>query len=409
MIAAIADGRSCIANYSSAADCRNTIECLSALGVRFGLDDDVIAVDGVGLKGLRVASGPLDAGNSGSTMRMLSGVLAGQAFTTVIDGDESLRHRPMGRIIEPLTLMGARIEARDGSFAPLSITGGGLHGIEYTPPVASAQVKSAVLLAGLFAKGTTTVIERTPTRDHTEIMLRQCEAQLSLQEVNEGTRISLSSSDHLKPLGDYTVPGDISSAAFFLVAGLIVPDSQMHLEHIGVNPSRRALIDVLREMGGRIDVGNVRLAHGEEVGDLTASTSRLAADVRLHGAIIANLIDEIPVLAIAATQMEGRFVVREAGELRIKESDRIRSIIDNLRLMGVDVDEFQDGFALTGPQTLTGAQLQSNGDHRIAMAFTVAGLVARGATTIEGADAAAVSLPEFFDLLRKSGATISSI
>ncbi len=408
MIAAIGSGHSRLLNYSSARDCRNTIECLTSLGARFQIEPRAILVEGVGLDGLRQAPSPLDAGNSGSTMRMLSGILAGQPLTTIIDGDESLRQRPMRRIIDPLVRMGATIAARDGRFAPLTISGGGLHGIEYSPPVASAQVKSAVLLAGLFAKGTTTIIEQTPTRDHTEIMLSQCEAQLTIERADAGTRISVSSGTTLRALGDYTVAGDISSAAFFLVAGLIVPEARIQLNHIGMNPSRRALIDVLQLMGGSVEVRNARSAHGEQVADLVVVSSSLAGEVSLSGPIIANLIDEIPILAIAATQMEGRFAVREAGELRVKESDRIRSIVANLRLMGVELEEFEDGFQFEGPQRLTGAHLSSFGDHRIAMAFTVAGLVGRGATVIADADAAAVSLPEFFELLRQSGASIST-
>ncbi len=406
MIAAIGSGASYLINYSSSEDCRNTIDCLVALGAQFDIREDAIAVEGVGLAGLHAAAEPVDAGNSGSTMRMLSGILAGQPFITIIDGDESLRQRPMRRIIEPLVHMGASIEARDGNFAPLEISGGGLRAIEYSPPVASAQVKSAVLLAGLFADGTTTIIEETPTRDHTEIMLRECSARLVVEKLEHGSRISVTRSHSLRPLGDYVVAGDISSAAFFLVAGLIVPNSHLRLKHIGVNPSRKALLEVLEQLGGSLRTENVRSAHGELVADLSAQSSPLVGEMVLSGPIIANLIDEIPILAVAATQVQGSFGVRGAGELRVKESDRIRSIVDNLRLMGARVDEFEDGFELRGPQQLLGAELSSYGDHRIAMAFTVAGLVAKGETTINGADAAAVSLPEFFDLLRASGASI---
>jgi len=409
MMSAIGNGESRLLNYSSAADCQNTIQCLVSLGARFAVGADAITVDGVGLDGLRESAQPLDAGNSGSTMRMLSGILAGQPFATTIDGDESLRRRPMKRIIEPLVKMGAGICARDDSFAPLSISGGGLKGIEYTPPVASAQVKSAVLLAGLFAVGKTTVIEKTPTRNHTEIMLLECGIPLDVVTSEQMTRISFSGPGTIRPLGDYTVAGDISSAAFFLVAGLVVPDSRLRLEHIGVNPSRRALIEVLRSMGGQIEIEDERLAHGEEVADLTTDSSELAGDIKLRGPIIANLIDEIPILAVAATQLHGTFEVREARELRVKESDRIRSIVDNLRAMGVEIEEFEDGFRLEGPQRLKGASLDSFGDHRIAMAFTVAGLIASGETIVQGAAAAAVSLPEFFELLRVSGASIEEI
>ncbi|MEP7272674.1 MAG: 3-phosphoshikimate 1-carboxyvinyltransferase [Acidobacteriota bacterium] len=407
MIAAISSGTSYLINYSSAQDCQNTIACLLAMGAQFEIGIDAITVEGVGLAGLHPAAGPLDSGNSGSTIRLLSGILAGQPFPTIIDGDQSLRQRPMQRIIDPLIRMGATVEAREGKFAPLKIAGGALHSIVYIPPVASAQVKSAVLLAGLFADGTTTVVETTPTRDHTEIMLRECSARLTVEGLDEGTRISVTRSASLRPLGDYVVAGDISSAAFFLVAGLLVPNSQIRLKHIGVNPSRKALLDVLLQVGGDIQIENQRSAHGEAVADLVARTSSLSGDLLLSGAIIANLIDEIPILAVAATQLDGKFTVRGAGELRVKESDRIRSIVDNLRRMRVEMDEFDDGFELRGPQQLKGAELSSFGDHRIAMAFTVAGLIAKGDTTIRGADAAAVSLPEFFDLLNASGASIT--
>jgi 3-phosphoshikimate 1-carboxyvinyltransferase len=409
MISAIGSGTSTLLNYSSAADCQNTIGCLTALGAHFEVTPASISVRGVGIEGLRQSLSVLDSGNSGSTMRMLSGILAGQPFSTTIDGDESLRRRPMQRIIEPLQRMGARIDARDGSYSPLTIHGGSLRAIEYAPPVASAQVKSAVLLAGLFADGVTTVVERTPTRNHTEIMLAECGAGLELSEINDSTRISITGRREIGALGEYTVAGDISSAAFFLVTGLVVPNSTLRLNHIGVNPSRRALIEVLTAMGGRITVSDARIVHGEPVADLTAVSSSLSGEVRLAGAIIANLIDEIPILAIAATQLDGSFEVREAGELRVKESDRIRSIVDNLRLMGAEVAEFEDGFRLEGPQNLSGASLDSSGDHRIAMAFTVAGLIASGQTLINGAQAAAVSLPEFFELLRQSGAGIDGI
>ncbi len=407
MIAGLGDGPSRLINYSSARDCQNTIQCLAALGVGFQTSGPDILVYGPGLRGLRACSTPLDAGNSGSTMRMLSGILAGQPFSTTIDGDDSLRSRPMRRIIEPLTRMGASIAARDESFAPLSIEGGSLEGIRYTPPVASAQVKSAVLLAGLFANGTTTIVEITPTRNHTEIMLKEAGLELTIEGEENGASISIARPAGLKPLGDYTVAGDTSSAAFFLVATILADGSQLRLDHIGANPSRTAIIDLLRAMGGNVQVENPRSAHGEPVAEITASVSELHGDMALSGPVIANLIDEIPVLAVAATQMHGRFSVREARELRVKESDRIAALTANLRSMGIRIDEFEDGFELNGPQRLRGAEVDSFGDHRIAMAFAVAGLVADGETTIHNAGAASVSLPEFFDLLESGGASIT--
>jgi 3-phosphoshikimate 1-carboxyvinyltransferase len=400
IFAAIGDGTSRLRNYSSARDCQNTLECLAALGVSIDRKQNSITIEGVGLDGLREAPGMLDTGNSGSTIRMLSGVLAGQKFTTGITGDESIQRRPMKRIIDPLTLMGAQIEARDHNFAPLRISGGNLKGIEYSPPIASAQVKSCVLLAGLFADGKTTVIEKTPTRNHTEVMMRECGAALSDQGISVIGRKSL------RPLGDYTVAGDLSSAAFFLVAALITPNAELRLRHIGINPSRTALIDVLRELGASIEIENPRLAHGESVADIVVKSSELKGDLELSGAIIANLIDEIPILAVAATKLKGTLIIREARELRVKESDRIRAIIDNLRRLGAEVEEFEDGLRLSGPQPLRGARIDSFGDHRIAMSFAIAGMVAEGETEISGADAASVSLPEFFQILADCGAII---
>ena len=409
MFAAMGDGQSKLKNYSSARDCQSTLDCLEALGVRVKREPDLITIEGVGIDGLRQASQMLDVGNSGSTIRMLSGILAGQNFTTEITGDESIQRRPMKRVIDPLSLMGARIEAREGNFAPLKINGGNLAGnlkaIEYTPPVASAQVKSCVLLAGLFADGKTTVVEKTPTRNHTEVMLREVGA--AIETSTDGERISVTGRQRLKPLGEYTVAGDLSSAAFFIVAALIAPDAEIRLRHIGVNPSRTALIDVLKQIGGQIEVENQRLAHGEPVADFLIRSSKLRGDLELSGAVIANLIDEIPILAVAATQLEGTLTIRDARELRVKESDRIRSIVNNLRLMGIEVEEFDDGLRLKGRQQLSGASVESFGDHRIAMAFAVAGLIAEGETEIVGAEAASVSLPEFYQLLAKSGATVN--
>ena len=406
LFAAIGAGRSEIRNYSTARDCQSTLDCLVGLGVGIERSPARVAIVGVGGEGLREASVMLDAGNSGSTIRMLAGILAGQPFTTQITGDESIQRRPMKRVIDPLRLMGARIEAREGNFAPLSISGGGLQAIDYTPPVASAQVKSCVLLAGLFANGTTVVREKTPTRNHTEVMLRECGADFS-ETLTEGERIlAVQGGRTIRALGEYTVAGDLSSAAFFVGAALIVPDSAIRLRHIGINPSRLALIELLQQMGGEVQIVDERLAHGEPVADLLAQTSQLSGDHELSGAVIANLIDEIPILAVIATQLEGTLTIREAGELRVKESDRIRAIVDNLRQLGVEVDEYEDGLRLRGGQLLRGGTVDSCGDHRIAMSFAVAGLIAEGETIIEGAEAASVSLPEFYQLLAGMGASV---
>jgi 3-phosphoshikimate 1-carboxyvinyltransferase len=406
MFAAIGEGVSRLSNYSSARDCHSTLDCLEALGVKVRREPELIVIEGMGLDGLLEATRALDVGNSGSTIRMLSGILAGQNFTTEITGDESIRRRPMKRVIDPLTLMGARIEAREGGVAPLKIRGGGLKAIEYEPPVASAQVKSCALLAGLFADGVTTVIEKTPTRNHTEVMMRECGAAIEVTKTEAGERISIAGRKPLGALGRYTVAGDLSSASFFIVAALLVPDAELRLRHIGINSSRTALIDALRTIGARVEIENPRVAHGEPVADILVRSSDLKGDLELSGSIIANLIDEIPILAIACARTDGTLTVRDARELRVKESDRIRSIVDNLRRMGVEVEEFDDGLRLNGKQRLRGASVDSFDDHRVAMSFSVAGLIAEGETEVARADAASVSLPEFYQLLATSGASI---
>lgn len=406
MFAAIGAGVSRLSNYSSARDCQSTLDCLEALGVKVKREPNLITVEGAGLDGLREASRALDVGNSGSTIRMLSGILAGQNFTTEITGDASIQRRPMKRVIDPLALMGARIEAREGNFAPLRIHGGNLKAIEYTPPVASAQVKSCALLAGLFADGRTMVVEKTPTRNHTEVMMRECGAAIEVEKTEGGERISVVGRKPLGALGDYTVAGDLSSASFFIVAALITPDAELRLRHIGINPSRIALINVLKSVGARIEIENPRIVHGEPVADIFIRSSVLKGDLELSGAVIANLIDEIPILAVAGARLDGTLTILDARELRVKESDRIRSIVDNLRLMGAEVEEFDDGLRLKGAQRLRGARVDSFDDHRIAMAFAVAGLIAEGETEIVNADAASVSLPEFYQLLAACGANI---
>ncbi|MBO0861156.1 MAG: 3-phosphoshikimate 1-carboxyvinyltransferase [Chloracidobacterium sp.] len=406
MFAAIAEGVSRLRNYSSARDCQSTLDCLEALGVKIKRESGLIGIEGAGLDGLRAPGRALNVGNSGSTIRMLSGILAGQNFTTEITGDESIERRPMKRIIDPLALMGARIESSEGGFAPLRIHGGDLKAIEYSPPVASAQVKSCALLAGLFATGVTTLIEKTPTRNHTEVMMRECGAAIEITKTEAGVRISVAGRKPLRALGDYTVAGDLSSASFFIVAALVVPDSELRLRHIGINPSRTALVDSLKSIGARIEIQNPRVERGEPVADIFVRSSNLKGDLDLSGEIIANLIDEIPILTIAGARTDGTLTVRDARELRVKESDRLRSIVDNLRRMEVEVEEFDDGLRLRGGQRLRGARVDSFDDHRIAMAFAVAGLVAEGETEIVHADAASVSLPEFYELLVASGASV---
>jgi 3-phosphoshikimate 1-carboxyvinyltransferase len=400
MLASIANGESRIGNFATSADCAATIKCFRRMGVIIGRDGNHVVVAGKGKRGLTAAAGPLDCGNSGTTMRLMSGILAGQPFESILTGDESLRSRPMKRVMEPLTKMGASIESVDGR-APLTIRGGRLSAMKYELPVASAQVKSCALLAGLYAEGRTTVIEPTPTRDHTERMLRGFGIEVATNELDNGRReISLDCDADLNAT-DLFIPGDISSAAFFLVAAACLRGSKLRLVNVGVNPTRAAVLDALRRFGARIEVQNYRESSGEPVADLVVRSGideSGSGDNILKGDIIANLIDEIPILAVLGTQLENGLEIRDARELRVKESDRIASIVKNLRAMNADIEEFDDGFRV-GRSELKGAAVDSFGDHRIAMAFAVAGLVAEGVTEIAKAECAAVSFPAFFEVL----------
>ncbi len=392
MLAAIATGESTISNYSTGADCQSTLGAMQALGATVDRKNGNLIIKG---GALREPAGELDAGNSGSTMRMLSGILAAQPFTSHIGGDESLSRRPMGRIIHPLTEMGASIQARDGGLPPLVIHGQPLHAIDYTLPVPSAQVKSCVLLAGLFAQGNTIVREPVRTRDHTEIALQEFGAEID----NERRVITLKAGARLTGR-ELTVPGDISSAAFFLVAALLVPESNLVIHGVGLNPTRAALLDFLVSMGASIKVIDLHETGGEVVGDLRVRASKISGGV-IEGALTAGLIDEIPALAVLGAVSEGGLTVRDASELRVKETDRIAMLEANFRAMGIEVQVAPDGFHVPGRQRFHAAEIDSAGDHRIAMAFAVAALAADGACTIDGAECAAVSFPEFFSTLRQ--------
>jgi 3-phosphoshikimate 1-carboxyvinyltransferase len=406
MLAAIAEGESTIANYSTGADCQSTLRCVEALGARVERrgegDERVVAIHGDPLPSggtLREPAGELDAGNSGSTIRMLSGILAAQPFTSRIGGDESLSRRPMQRVMAPLQQMGASIDARDGSFPPLTIQGRPLHGIDYTLPVASAQVKSCVLLAGLFAGGDTIVREPVRTRDHTEIALREFGAEIE----TERRVITLRGGAKLtgRELG---VPGDLSSAAFFLVAALLMPEANLVIHGVGLNPTRSALLDFLVSMGASIKVLDLRQTAGELAGDLRVRASKITGGV-IEGAMTAALIDEIPALAVLGAASSGGLTVRDASELRVKETDRIAALADNFARMGVHMETAPDGFRIAGGQRFHAAELDSVGDHRIAMAFAAAALAADGPCTITDAGAAGVSFPEFFSTLRQIART----
>lgn len=394
MLAGIAEGTTKVTNYSGGADCQSTLACMRALGVQIENHDGVVRVHGVGLDGLRAPSAELDAGNSGSTMRMLSGILAAQPFVTRIAGDESLSRRPMDRIMQPLAEMGACIEARENRFPPLTIRGSKLRAIDYTSPVPSAQVKSCVLLAGLYADGKTTVHEPIRTRDHTEVALREFGADLEIQ----GRSITLTGRPHLQAR-ELRVPGDLSSAAFFLVAALIARESALTIYNVGLNPTRTALLDFLAGMGAQIKILDVR-GSGELMGDILIKNSPVRGGV-LEQAQTAALIDEIPVLAVLGARSEEGLIVRDASELRVKETDRIATIAENFQRMGVTIEVQPDGFKVPGRQKFHAAELDSFGDHRIAMAFSVAALAADAPSIVHGSEAARVSFPEFFDTLRR--------
>lgn len=409
MLASIANGTSKVSGLATSADCSATLDCIRTLGISVEDNGSDLLIHGRGLFGYSApADGvSLDAGNSGSTIRMLSGLLAAQRFTSRIDGDASLRRRPMARIVKPLSLMGAQIEAVDGNFPPLTIRGQELTAINYASSVASAQVKTCVLLAGLLAEGRTSYSEPALSRNHTELMLRELGASVDIESADAGAlskapgALSIEGRQELTAI-DYRVPGDLSSAAFFIAAATILPGSKLVIENVNLNPTRTGFLEVLAELGAHIERQNVRAQHGELIGDLVITSAQLVTEspgLILSGAIIPNILDEIPMLAVVATQVEGRIEVRDAKELRIKESDRIQTVADGVRALGGKIEEREDGFSITGPQRLMGGRVNSAGDHRIAMAFSIAGLIAEGTTEISGADCASVSFPEFYELL----------
>ncbi len=395
MLAALAEGPSEFSHFSAAADCRSTLNCLERLGVKIQTENSRVRIQGVGLDGLRKSRRALNAGNSGTTMRLLTGILSGQEFSSTMDGDASLRKRPMRRVMDPLTKMGARIEAREGGYAPLKISGARLSPIEYTLPVPSAQVKSAVLLAGLFTDGVTSVVEPVRTRDHTELALAEFGAKVD--HVGRTVRI------HGRPRLEgrkLDVPGDLSSAVFFLAAALVLPESNIVVRNVGLNPTRSAVLDVLGSMGAAIRLVSVSSAHGELVGDISIRHEPLRGGV-LEGDTIAHLIDELPAIAVLGPYTEQGIEIRNAAELRVKESDRIAALAENLRRMGAKVEERPDGLRVEGRSAgrLHGAEIEPHGDHRMAMAFAVAALGAEGETSIRDAECAAVSFPDFFSTL----------
>ena len=400
MLSGIAEGPSRLENYSTGADCASTLGCMRALGVnwqRKSEGQNVIEVQGRGLS-LAAPSTPLDCGNSGSTIRMLSGIVAGQSFTSEMIGDESLSRRPMERVIKPLTTMGARIESQEGK-PPLRITGGSLKPIDYKMPVASAQVKTCLLFAGLYADGETRVEESVRTRDHSEVALRAFGVHLERKSVDAGAEVRIRGGQRLRGV-ESRIPGDLSSAAFFLCAAALFPESELTIPNLLMNPTRARLLDILMQMGLHISVTQLEEINGELVGSLEVEGGSLKG-AKISGADSAALIDEIPVLAAIAPFTQNGIEIRDAKELRVKESDRIASVAANLRRMGGQVEEFEDGLKIPGSQVLHGSEIDSYSDHRIAMAFAVAALRAEGETLIQGAESAAISYPAFFENLEE--------
>ena len=403
MLAGLAEGTSELRHFSAAADCHNTLGCMSALGAEVKVEKDTVRVTGRGARGLKSSWRALDAGNSGTTMRLLAGILAGQEFTSKLTGDESLQKRPMKRVIGPLRTMGADIRGREDNFAPLEIRGVRLKAIDYQMPMASAQVKSAVLLAGLFADGVTSVTEPAGTRDHTELALEEFGAEI--EKDGRTVRIHRLSSGNGK--GKLTakaldVPGDLSSAVFFMAAASVLPDSNVLIHNVGLNPTRTAILDLFASMGATIQVLGLKSSHGELVGDLSVKGAHLKGGV-IAGEQISLLIDELPMLAALGPYTEEGIEIREAAELRVKESDRIAALVENLQRMGATVEERPDGLKVEGRRAgkLRGAEIEPRGDHRIAMAFAVAALGAEGSTVIRDSDCAGVSFPSFFEELNR--------
>lgn len=394
MLGSLANGVTEISGFLKGADCLSTIDCFKKIGIDIDINGENITVHGNGLRGLKKPDEMLYTGNSGTTTRLLCGILAGQNFDTSITGDASIQKRPMGRVVQPLSMMGAKIE---NEYCPLYITGTKLHGIDYKMPVASAQVKTAIILAGLYADGETVIHEIEKSRDHTELMLSAMGADLTVDNLDIT----------VKPTNDLTavnvdVPGDISSAAFFLVLGAIMLNSQITVTNVGINPTRTGIIDVLKDMGADITLENVHTSAGETVADITVRSSSLKGTT-VGGDIIPRLIDELPIIAVAAVFADGQTVIKDAQELKVKETNRIRAVVDEFNKCGIDITETDDGMIINGGKSIHGADFKTYGDHRMAMSLTVLAQLADGESTLDDSDCACVSYPTFFDDFYKLG------
>lgn len=394
MLGSLANGVTEISGFLKGADCLSTIDCFRKMGIDIDINGENVTVHGNGLRGLKKPDEMLYTGNSGTTTRLLCGILAGQNFDTSITGDASIQKRPMGRVVQPLSMMGAKIE---NEYCPLYITGTKLHGIDYKMPVASAQVKTAIILAGLYADGETVIHEIEKSRDHTELMLSAMGADLTVDNLDIT----------VKPTNDLTafnvdVPGDISSAAFFLVLGAIMPNSQITVTNVGINPTRTGIIDVLKDMGADITLENVHTSAGETVADITVRSSSLKGTT-VGGDIIPRLIDELPIIAVAAVFANGQTVIKDAQELKVKETNRIRAVVDEFNKCGIDITETDDGMIINGGKSIHGTDFKTYGDHRMAMSLTVLAQLADGESTLDDSDCACVSYPTFFDDFYKLG------
>lgn len=394
MFGSIAEGTTTIDGFLTGEDCLSTISCFKKLGVTIQQEGEKVTVEGKGIAGLTPPSEDLYVGNSGTTIRLMLGILANTPFESTLTGDESIAKRPMNRVTKPLKEMGAAIDGNDsGNKVPLHIKGGETRGIHYTSPIASAQVKSAIILAGLDGEGTTSVEEPFKSRDHTERMLKAFGVEVESDELT----VSVAGGQKLKGT-HIEVPGDISSAAFFLVAGAIVPNSEITLKKVGLNPTRTGILDALKDMGADITFQNINETASEPFGDLVIKSSDLKGTV-IQGDLIPRLIDEIPIIALAATQAEGKTIIKDAHELRVKETDRIETVVNELKKMGADIEATEDGMIIQGKSSLRGASVQSYGDHRIGMMLSVAACTAEGETTLTNSEAIAVSYPSFFEQL----------
>ena len=394
MLGSLANGVTEISGFLKGADCLSTIDCFRKMGIDIDINGENVTVHGNGLRGLKKSDEMLYTGNSGTTTRLLCGILAGQNFDTSITGDASIQKRPMGRVVQPLSMMGAKIE---NEYCPLYITGTKLHGIDYKMPVASAQVKTAIILAGLYADGETVIHEIEKSRDHTELMLSAMGADLTVDNLDIT----------VKPTNDLTavnvdVPGDISSASFFLVLGAIMPNSQITVTNVGINPTRTGIIDVLKDMGTDITLENVHTSAGETVANITVRSSSLKGTT-VGGDIIPRLIDELPIIAVAAVFADGQTVIKDAQELKVKETNRIRAVVDEFNKCGIDITETDDGMIINGGKSIHGADFKTYGDHRMAMSLTVLAQLADGESTLDDSDCACVSYPTFFDDFYKLG------